>query len=655
MCKKVKCPGFILILIICISNVVSLSAQNLKSLIKQGEQAMQEKDYFSAAQVYNEIILVDSSNMDFQYKYAEASRLNYDLAIAEHWYRKVYVKDNGKNYPEAVYWLGEMLKSKAGYKEAKKMFNKYVQNNKNSKDPLKKKLALKAKMESESCDLAMLLMKTPLAVKVEHLDTSVNSKLSEYAPLETDTLLYFSSLRNSGDRDETLQINYNKLYSSTKENEKWKKAKELNPEINQKDVHTANTCFNASYNRMYVSRCQQVNSSSFLCGIYYSNFESGEWTSLKPLPEQVNYPGVNTTQPAIGKLNQEEVLFFSSNRPGGEGGQDIWYCKINSDGSFGAAVNAGKNINSPEDEITPFYVDAIQSLYFSSTWHKGMGGYDIFKSNYKNNNFERAENAGYPINSPLNDIYYSINSKKNRAYLSSNRIGSYFEEKQSCCNDIYSFSIPPLEEPPVPVDTSALLLNQMKVLVPLTLFFHNDEPEPKTKVTVTKKNYKTTYEEYDALKQKYEKEYAHGLEGDSKTLAENRIHHFFEDSVEAGMHDLEAFALLLEKVLARGERVKITMKGYCSPLASTDYNINLAKRRVSSLQNYFREYKNGFFLTYLNNQENGKGILEFFEEDIGELQLSKVSDDVKDVRNSVYSPLAAAERKIQIIAVSYIK
>ena len=157
------------------------------------------------------------------------------------------------------------------------------------------------------------------------------------------------------------------------------------------------------------------------------------------------------------------------------------------------------------------------------------------------------------------------------------------------------------------------------------------------------------------LKTKYLAEYPKGLEGDQKEYAINRVENFFEDSVEAGMQDLEKFALLLDQVLKRGEKVKITMKGYCSPLASTDYNVNLAKRRISSLRNYFMEYDNGKFVKYVDNPNENEGKIEFFNEDIGELPVSKVSDDVKDVRNSVYSPYAAAERKIQIIAISYLK
>lgn len=131
----------------------------------------------------------------------------------------------------------------------------------------------------------------------------------------------------------------------------------------------------------------------------------------------------------------------------------------------------------------------------------------------------------------------------------------------------------------------------------------------KTLAITTTKNYKKTYEDYIALKPKYFQEYPSGLDDAEKVQAEDRLTNFFEDSVDAGMQDLDKFARLMEDVLARGEKVKITMKGYCSPLASTDYNVNLAKRRISSLRNYFMEYKDGMFKKYVNLEDSQQKII----------------------------------------------
>lgn len=645
------------IVLLCCLCAGTLSAQSIKKLLKQGEDAMKVKDYSSAAQIYNQVILLDSSRIEYQVLFADASRLNYDEGTALHWYQKIYKKDNGKVYKEVPFYMATHLKTAGRYKEAKKLFDKYYKKQRNSKDAEKKKLAAKAKQEYESCDMAQVLIKNPLPVKVYHLDSMVNSRVSEYAPFEYDSTLYFSSLRDQSQKDKN-EIGYNKLYTAHKsplKPNRWQKAQELDSLFNKHGIHNANTAFNSDFTKILVSRCGALNASQYTCEIYGSDFVEGHWTELKKLPSPINVSGSNTTQPCLSEMNGKPVLFFSSNRSPGEGGMDVWYAYMNADGSFETPVNAGNKINTVEDDITPWFVKENNTLYFSSTWHKGLGNFDIFQSPYKDNAFAEPQNAGYPINSSNNDIYYSISSKKDRAYISSNRIGSYFEDKPNCCNDIYTFTITPLTEPVKPVDTTELIINQMKVLVPLTLYFHNDEPEPKTKVITTKKNYKKTYEDYIALKPRYLTEYPKGLDGDAKDYASNRVENFFEDSVDAGMQDLDRFAILLGQVLERGEKVKITMKGYCSPLASTDYNVNLAKRRISSLRNYFMEYENGRFVKYVDNTNEKEGRIEFFNEDIGELPVSKVSDDVKDVRNSVYSPYAAAERKIQIIAISYLK
>lgn len=648
------------LLISCLLLLGSASqAQKLKQLLSDGDKAFADQDYFGAAIYYNQAILQDSSDISIQYRYADASRLNYDYDIADHWYSKVYKKDpQGKLYPECVFWLATIRKNKGKYKDAKKMFDKYAKKNKKKKDSY---FVKKAVQEVAACDYAQLLMATPdKTITMVHLDSMVNSKVSEYAPIEVDSLLYFSSLRDKKDHDKKNNVSYNKIYTAVqdtvpkgKKGMKWEKAVELDTLFNKSGIHNANTAFNADYTKVYITRCTQKNASEFNCEIYSSDYKDGHWQPLRPLPEEINQRGSTNTQPAIGFLGEEEVLFFASNRSGGEGRMDIWYSKVNKDGTFGKAINAGKAVNTIEDDITPFYCKPCQELFFSSTWHKGLGGFDIFKSEYKDNKFSEPKNLGYPINSNYNDIYFSINSRKDAAFLSSNRTGSYFEEKESCCNDIYTFKIPQINEPPKKVDSTQVFVTQMKLLVPLTLYFHNDEPDKKTLATTTTKNYKKTYEDYSAMRDQYKKEYSRGATGENMDRAVGEIDNLFDDSVDAGMQDLEKFALLLLKVLRDSEKVTITMKGYCSPLASTDYNVNLAKRRISSLHNYFMEYQNGVFARYVNNPNAKEGSITFIDEDIGELKARpNVSDDYYDTKNSVYSPAAALERKIQIIAIS---
>ncbi|MDX2174006.1 MAG: hypothetical protein SFY56_12860 [Bacteroidota bacterium] len=641
-----------LLILLCFIFSLQLSSQSDRQLRTSADASMINKDWVNAASYFNRLYFRDSSSIDLQYNYAEASRLNFDLDIAYRLYNKVIAVDNGKNYPLCFYWLGQLLKQKGQYKDAKKWFTKFSKTKKGKAKFNYDYYIAKSKLEIDACDLAQLMIKKPVMPKVEHLDTAINSKVSEYAAFEMDSSLYFSSLKNPSKKDAN-DVSFNKIYKSDMKNLKWQKVKALDTNINATYLHNANTCFSADYKQMIVSRCKAKNASEYTCELYVSNFVNNKWQPLERMSGPINLKDVNTTQPSFGEINKKPVLFFASNRAGGEGGLDIWYSFKKPDGTFENPVNCGKKVNSPDDEITPWFVNERNTLFFSSTYHKGLGGFDIFSSVFNDTTFAEPQNAGYPINSSYNDIYYSVNKARDRAYLSSNRIGSYFENKLNCCNDIYRFSIEPLSIPPKPIDTLDQMRGQMKLLCPLTLYFHNDEPDAKTTKTLTTKNYETTYDDYKKLLPQYVYEYPKGLEGEQKESALNRVENFFTDSVDAGMEDLKKFSDLLAKVLLKGETVKITMKGYCSPLASTDYNVNLAKRRISSLRNYFTETKNGWYKKYINNETVGEGKIIFEDVDIGELVASKVSDDLKDKRNSVYSPFAAQERKIQIIAVSF--
>jgi hypothetical protein len=636
----------------------NVQAQKLKTLITNGDNAFAENDFFAASLYYNQALLKDSTDIAMQYKYAEASRLNYDFDIANHWYNKVYNADKqGKLFPECVFWIATITKIKGNYKEAKALFAKYAQKNKNKKNSYFFK---KANQEVAACTQAIWLIANPdKSIKIVHLDTMVNSKLSEYAPFQADSVLYFSSLRDNTARDKKNDINYNKVYTAIQHSTSWEKAIELDSVVNKENVHNANTAFNADMTKMYISRCEQKNAQDFVCEIFSSDFKNGRWSSLKKLPSEINMTGYTNTQPAIGFLGNEEVLFFASDRPGGMGKMDIWYSKINTNETYSKPVNAGKKVNSIEDEKTPFYCKPCQELFFSSTWHKGLGGFDIFRSNYDSAGFSEPHNMGVPINSAYNDIYFSINKQGTQSFLSSNRPGSYFEEKESCCNDIYMFKLPidsaaeADKKKTAALDSTQLAVSQMKLLVPLTLYFHNDEPDNKTLAITTTKNYRTTYEKYSAMRETYKREFSKGVQPKDAERAKEDVDELFEDSIDAGMRNLDEFARLLLKVLKEGETVTITMKGFCSPLASTKYNTNLSKRRISSLKNYFLEYENGVFVPFVNNTNPAHGNIIFVEEEMGELKANaKVSDKYNDIKNSVYSPLAALERKIQIIAIS---
>jgi hypothetical protein len=192
--------------------------------------------------------------------------------------------------------------------------------------------------------------------------------------------------------------------------------------------------------------------------------------------------------------------------------------------------------------------------------------------------------------------------------------------------------------------------------LPVTLYFHNDVPNPRSRDTSTAVNYISSYNDYTAMIDKYKKEYSKGLSGTRSNDAEEDIENFFIEYVDKGVSDLKLFRILLLKELDKGSKINITVKGFASPLAKTDYNVNLTKRRIKSLINYMNEFDNGIFVKYLNGTAQNGGKVIFSHVPFGEYTANQLtSDNPNDVQNSIYSRAAAIERKIEIQSVSYLE
>ena len=132
------------------------------------------------------------------------------------------------------------------------------------------------------------------------------------------------------------------------------------------------------------------------------------------------------------------TIFFSSDRPGGYGGKDIYFMKKLSNGKWGTPFNLGPIINTPYNEDAPFVHPLNNTLFFSSEGHKNMGGFDIFKSNFsEEGNFTEPENLGCPINTSDDDIFFVLNKDGTVGYFSSEREGGFGSQ------DIYKASFVP--------------------------------------------------------------------------------------------------------------------------------------------------------------------------------------------------------------------
>lgn len=482
-------------------------------------------------------------------------------------------------------------------------------------------------------------------IKLFHLKKPLNSNGAEYGAYifidKNNNILFFSSLRDSLNNNSIDKNNYTAKIFKTEifNNDSFSKNIIPLPEnINKYKYHNANISFLKDKKKIYFSRCD----SNFICKIYIADYfiknNKFKFKNIKLLPN-INFDSASSTHPFVSELNNKYVLFFSSNFKG-KGKYDIWYSYLDNNGIPGKAKNMEK-INSIDNEITPFFDKKEKKLYFSSDWYFGFGGFDIFYSKYDSiNGFLMPKNLGIPFNSSANDLYYSIYDTL--GFFSSNRDSSFSIKNASCCNDIYMFKIrKKKEKDTIPPEFKSI--EQLNKYLPITLYFHNDEPDPNTLDTVSSKDYYQSYKEYIKLLPEYQKEYSKGLSGKDKENAENIIYDFFINYVEKGFENLMFFKKLLLEELKKGVKIELIIKGYASPLAKSDYNVNLTLRRISSLIKYFEN--DSIFKNFIDS-----GHLRFSKIPFGEFKASKlVSDNPNDKKHSVYSRAAALERKIEIL------
>ena len=629
-----------------ISSMFASGQANISKYLDFAQEQFDKGDYYYALQYYEKAMEIDSNTIDILWRVAETHRAYKDYRKAEYYYAKVYSQEEAKIYPASLLNLGLMQKQNGKYEAALSTFKKAKK--KYYKDK-KGYLYQKAKRELESTVWAKSNQSDSAKVIVEQLPTTINTQNAEFGHGLIGDKFIFSSLRadSINQSEEVYSTEYKtRLYSSTTVDSTFEESALLK-DLFMQEFHNGNGAFSLDSSRFYFSVCGDQG-YNYRCKIYVAQYSNGRWFHIDSLGPIINEPGSNTTMPCIADLDGQEVLIFASDREESEGGLDLFMSKVRNGNQY-SKVRAIKKLNSLDNEITPWWNPAESRLYFSSSWHDGFGGYDIFYSAFKAG-FEAPVNVGQPYNSPANDLYYFMDA--DTAYISTNRLGVYYSKNPTCCSDIFAIHPPKIVIPPTKEETLADLNKRL----PVTLYFHNDIPNPRSRDTTTSVNYIDSYNDYTAMLPTYKDEYSKGLKGEKSDEAKEDIESFFIEYVDQGVADLELFRDLLLIELEKGAKINITVKGFASPLAKTDYNVNLTKRRIASLVNYMREWNNGTFIPYLDGTASNGGQVVFSQVPFGEYTANQLtSDNPNDVQNSVYSRAAAIERKIEIQSVSYLE
>ncbi|MEY3053301.1 MAG: hypothetical protein RLY31_3086 [Bacteroidota bacterium] len=256
-----------------------------------------------------------------------------------------------------------------------------------------------------------------LSDAVRPIGSHINTTAAETGPFRYAERIYFCS-----DRDvKGCASGQGGLFSALQ----WETAK-LFPVIpTEKSLFISHFSFTPDASELYfsVSGCKDMKQRRLGSEIYKARngFESG-WSVPELLPEPVNSPQGNSKEPALGSLwaSNQEVLFFVAAWSEGKGKDDLWYCPREPDGNYGQPVPLP--FNTVYNEQTPWFDNRIQTLYFSSDRPGGQGGYDIYRSSLlSDGTWTAPEPASVPVNSPYDDRWFFYHHASSTGYFSSNR------------------------------------------------------------------------------------------------------------------------------------------------------------------------------------------------------------------------------------------
>ncbi|MFA6233804.1 MAG: OmpA family protein [Bacteroidota bacterium] len=249
----------------------------------------------------------------------------------------------------------------------------------------------------------------PYDVSIRALST-LNTSDNDFAPLllGNGRVMYFTSDRN-GDQN---------IFSAVQGSGNWEQAQEAGPSLNTSGDE-GGTTITPDGHWMVFTGCDRPDSFGD-CDLYIAEYIGGSWRNVKNLGTNVNSPSWDS-QPTISPDGM--ILFFSSERPGGSGGTDLWMSSRPYGGEWKQAVNLGRIVNTAGDELAPSVAADNKTLYFSSDMHPGIGGQDVYRTKNAGGGWSSPQHMGTPINSEYDDYFCSLKLNSDDMYFASNRSG----------------------------------------------------------------------------------------------------------------------------------------------------------------------------------------------------------------------------------------
>jgi hypothetical protein len=401
--------------------------------IAAADAAASRGDHYGAFRYLESALAFDSTKVEVWRKYGQQAFELHAFPFAERAFAHSYALSADR---EDLFWKAHSVQRQGRYQEAIAIHDGLLASEGGVSDQLRE-LVLK---ELSDCRYGLQWSARRVDIPMEQLDTiKVNTPYAEYGVLVSGDSLYFSSQRVVDKKDDHIPDRYfSRMFLSIGT----EAGLALDKSFNVPGKYIAHPAFNRDQSRLYYAVCGFVADDQLRCDLVLRQ-KTAERGWSEPVVLEINDTSVNNTHPAMGSdpVTGAEYLFFASDRPGGKGGLDIWYALLDTQG-VPAVLQHADLINTSGDEVSPFFQEMGNRLYFSSDGYPGLGGFDVYYAVFAENTWSGVRHLPAPVNTSYEEVFYS-RFGCDVAFLSSNRPGSMLldEATEACCTDIYQIDL----------------------------------------------------------------------------------------------------------------------------------------------------------------------------------------------------------------------
>jgi outer membrane protein OmpA-like peptidoglycan-associated protein/tetratricopeptide (TPR) repeat protein len=427
---------------------ISTQGQRYAGYFNQAEKLFSSQNYYEASQVYEKYLATErnsrprsqpfavekkvkgKANMDPHeeavYHLAESYRMINNYQKAEKYYKEA-TGFSSRAYPASRYWYAVTLRANGKYTEAIQEISLFLEKHTQLDEMLigaDRELENLRFIQTQSENISSRFMLTAY--------TDPKNKSAYALTLKGPDQVAFTAVKEESGKNGQMQY-ANVLVESKPEDENPLAGSAKMRMAVQPGENNGMASFSRDGKHLFFTRWTRVNGKT-RSAIYESHQTDTGWSGPVKAPSPLNLEGSNSAQPSLAGDGQ--YLAFSSDRPGGSGGYDLWYASMDSSYDIIQVQNLGNIINTPGDEEAPYFHDKSRTLVFSSNGRIGMGGFDLYyaRGNFNLSAWEKPENAGAPLNSPKDDMYYVSTDDENiwnTGWMSSDR-------STECCLALFS-------------------------------------------------------------------------------------------------------------------------------------------------------------------------------------------------------------------------